>query len=144
MVIIGGGKEKQSLENLVENLKIKDNVKFLGRISNEEIPKYLISSDILVLPSLSEGFPNVLLEAMASSLPIIATNVKGISEIIENNENGFLVDPCNPEQISKFLKIILKDTNLNSKISLNNLKKVKRYEIEVISNEIENVYLNLI
>ena len=91
LFIIGDGVERESLERLVEKLGLGDHVNFIGKVPNERVPEYMIASDVFVLPSLSEGFPVTILEAMASGLPIVATNVGGLPEIIKENENGFLV-----------------------------------------------------
>ncbi|NLI56859.1 glycosyltransferase family 4 protein, partial [bacterium] len=79
----------------------------IGEINNSLVPEYLIESDIFVLPSLSEGFPVVVLEAMASGLPVVATNVGGLPEIIQENKNGFLVEPQNPRDLAKKILFLL-------------------------------------
>jgi glycosyltransferase involved in cell wall biosynthesis len=105
LLIIGDGEERYNLESYVNKRKLKDSITFIGELPHSELPQYFAASDIFVLPSLSEGFPNVLLEAMASGLPIIATNVGGVPDIIQENINGFLVEPQNPNEIGKKLFI---------------------------------------
>ena len=97
LFIVGDGEEREYLEKLVKELTLEDYVRFIGKIPNERVLEYMVASDIFILPSLSEGFPVTFLEAMASGLPIITTNVRGLSEIIIDGENGFLVDPKSPE-----------------------------------------------
>ncbi len=135
--ILGDGPEIKNLENLVKELKIK-NINFLGAKKNKEIPAYTLISDLLVLPSLSEGFPNALLEGMASGLPIIATKVGGNSEIIREGGNGFLVEPKNSKALEKVILKIYKNKNLQREISKNNLKEVKKYSWEKIAKKLIN------
>jgi len=140
LMLVGDGEEREELESLVVELDLKDCVKFIGRVQNEEIPRYMIASDVFVLPSFSEGFPVVILEAMASGLPIVATKVGGLPEIVKDGENGFLVEPKNPEEIAEKVLLILKGDKLRERISENNKKKVKEYSWERVSEQIEEVY----
>jgi N-acetyl-alpha-D-glucosaminyl L-malate synthase BshA len=144
LMIVGDGAEKEKLETLVDKLNLNKNVMFIGKISNEDIPKYLIMSDIFVLPSLREGFPNVILEAMASGLPIIASNVGGIPEIIKNGENGFLVEPKNPEMIAEKILMLFENNELRKIIIEKNKEDVKRYSWEDITEKLEENYRELI
>ncbi len=140
LLIIGDGSERNNLERLSEELNIKDYIEFRGRVPNEEIPLYLKASDIFVLPSLSEGFPNALLEAMASGLPVIATNIRGLDEIIEDGINGFLVNPKSPEEIANKLNHIIQDNSLSKSFSQNNKLKAKKYEWEMVIKRLNEIY----
>jgi N-acetyl-alpha-D-glucosaminyl L-malate synthase BshA len=144
LIIVGDGPEREKLETLVKKLDINRNVLFIGRISNEDIPKYMIMSDVLVLPSLQEGFPNTLLEAMASGLPIIATNVGGIPEIIKNGENGFLVEPKNSEAIAEKVLCFLENNELRKMVIEKNIETVKRYRWEDITEKLEEKYKRIL
>ena len=141
--IIGDGPERRNLEALTKNLKLK-NIVFFGKKSNDKIPKYTIASDILVLPSLSEGFPMAILEAMASGLPIVASKVTGVSEIVKDKINGFLVKPKNSKEIAEKVSIILKNKNLQSRFRKNNLKEVKKYSWKKTGNQLEKVYKQIL
>jgi len=144
LFIIGHGKEKDDLENQVKNLNLEDCITFIGKIPNQEVFKYMASSDVFVLPSLSEGFPIVILEAMASGLPIVATKVRGLPEIFKDGQNGFLVETRNPEKIAEKILLILNDENLSKRISKNNLEEVKKYDWKIVIDKLENVYFNII
>jgi asparagine synthase (glutamine-hydrolysing) len=87
--IVGNGNLEQSLKNQVSNLSLNSKIKFLG--ARKDVPKLLEQSDCLLLPSLWEGFPIVLLEAAASNIPIITTNVGSIPSFI-NEDNGYITD----------------------------------------------------
>jgi glycosyltransferase involved in cell wall biosynthesis len=82
-------------------------------------------SSVFVLPTLSESFGIVNLEAMASGLPIVATKVGGLPDIIKSGENGFLVEPKNPEAVAEKILLVLRDDALRERISKNNKDKVK-------------------
>jgi len=140
LMLVGDGEEREELESLVEELDLKECVKFIGRVQNEEIPQYMAASDVFVLPSLSEGFPVVTLEAMASGLAIIATSVGGLPEIVEDGENGFLVEPKNPKEIAKKVLLILGSDELRENISKKNKEKVKEYGWECVIEQVECIY----
>jgi len=90
LIIIGEGEQKEKLKRYAQDECLK--IDFLGRIPNEKIPIELNKSDIFVFPSLYEGNPKALLEAMACGLPVIASNVEGIKELIYHKKNGYLCD----------------------------------------------------
>ncbi len=96
--IVGDGPEKKQLIQKFKQNKLDDIVKFSGWINKAELIKQYQSASIFLFPSLSEGMPNAILEAMASGLPIIATKVAGNEELVRNNENGYLV-PINNSKI---------------------------------------------
>ena len=141
LFIVGDGEERGYLESLVRNLNIERYVTFVGKVPNEEVPEYMGASDVFVLPSLSEGFPVTVIEAMASGLPIVATDVRGLSEIIKNGENGFLVKPKNSIEIAEKVLLLLEDDELRRRISRNNKEEVKRYSWENIVENLKEVYL---
>jgi len=144
LFLIGDGKQKKELEELVEKLNLKQNVVFVGKVMNEDVPEYMVASDIFVLSSLSEGLPVTILEAMASGLPIIATKVRGLSEIIKEGENGFLVKPEDPDEIAEKILLIIQNDKLRKEISDNNKKKAKEYDWENIIEKIEKIYSKVI
>ena len=90
-VIAGDGPRRQELEALAQAQGIASRVQFIGHA--DDVPALLASSDLFVLPSRSEAFPNSVLEAMATGLPIVATRVGGIVELVENQRTGVLVPP---------------------------------------------------
>ncbi|MCS7096402.1 MAG: glycosyltransferase family 4 protein [Nitrososphaerota archaeon] len=92
-LVIGGGPDFEKISDKISELKLEENFKLLGFISDEMLPQYYNASDVFVLPSKSgEGLPLVLLEAMACGLPVIATNVGGVPEIV-NEVCGEIVQP---------------------------------------------------
>lgn len=144
LVLVGDGEERQSLEVLTKELSLEESVTFIGRVPNEKIPEYMAASDVLVLPSLSESFGIVNLEAMASGLPVVASKVGGLPEIIEDGENGFLVEPKNPEQIAERVLLLLEDDTLRGKISRSNKERAKQYSWESVVGRLEQIYSHVL
>lgn len=140
LIIVGEGIEREKLEGLTKQLDLKGCIQFVGRVPQEKIPLFMQQADIFVLPSLAEGFPNVLLEAMACGLPIVATRVGGIPEIIEDGRNGFLVNPKKPDEIADKLLFISRNKSITWKISKNNKEKVKKYNWNNIVSNLEEIY----
>lgn len=144
LVIVGDGTDKHELKKLVDELNLHDCVSFIGEVPIHKISYYMAKSDIFVLPSLSEGLPLVILEAMASGLPIIASNVGGIPSLIQNEINGFLVEPKKPDKIAERVIYLLKNEDVMNQFSENNKIVVKKYEWEEVVLNIEDVYLKCI
>lgn len=138
LVIIGEGPEKKDLMKLAEKLKIAKNVKFLGH--QENIPKILKSSDLFVLPSVKEAFGLVLLEAMAAQVPIVATNVGGIPEIVEDKKDGLLVEPRDAEALAKAILTLLNNKALREKMAFLGHHKVKQFDIRNMVEKTKKVY----
>jgi glycosyltransferase involved in cell wall biosynthesis len=144
LMIIGDGEERKSLEDMVMKLQLENVVIFIGEIPNKDIPTYLVQGDVFVLPSLSEGFPNVLLEAMAAGLPIVSTNIKGLSDIIRNEKNGYLVEPKNPQQLAEKILMVFNNSTQSKKFSNNNIEKVKKYSWKNVVKCLEDIYLKVL
>lgn len=117
LVIIGEGEEKQNLENITKKLGISDSVIFKGFVDNAR--SLLSSFDIFCMPSRSEGMPYTLLEAGLAELPVIATSVGGIPEIIESGINGVLVLVENTETLFSTLILLAKDDDLRKRLGTN-------------------------
>lgn len=119
--IVGEGVLKEELKKEVENLNIKERVNFLGYLThNEDFFWIFDQADIFVLPSLGgEGSPKVILEAMARSIPVIATNDGGIPWLIKDKINGIIIKKASSEAICQAIEKIIKDKNTRKKIILN-------------------------
>ncbi len=132
--------ERQRLEERTRSLGLAGNVTFTGGVTNDEVLAYMAAADMIALPSLSEGFPNVLIEAMAYGLPIVCTNVDGLPEIVREGENGFLVPPGDPEALAQKISLFLRDEGLRSTIGANNRERVKDFGIDAVAEALEGIY----
>ena len=143
LYLVGKGSQMGKTQDLVSSHSLQRKVVFAGFIPPDEIPGYMVAADTFVLPSLSEGFPLVLLEAMAAGLPIVATNVGGIPEIVTDGENGFLVEPRNSQQLAEKIALLLQNENIRKRFSTNNINKAKRYNWSEVVTALEKVYLKV-
>ena len=100
LLIIGDGDDRKHLENMATRLDLEKSIIFYGYQQTHTIPYWLACADVFVLPSLFEGRPNVLLEAFQSHLPVVATDISGIRELLQDGANGFLVPIENPEALA--------------------------------------------
>ena len=135
-VLIGDGNERKRIKDLIHKYKLEKKVVLAGAVP--ESYKYLKAFDVFVLPSIKEGFPWTILEAMAAEVAVIATSVGAIPEVIEANKNGILIELKNPHAIADSIMKLLKDENFRNRIAIEgkktvvekfNLKKmVKKYE----------------
>ena len=141
LVIIGKGSERQNLELMANQLVVKDKIEFKGKLSLKETKDIMKNCYCLVLPSLSEGLPRVLMEAMALEKPIIGSRVAGIPDLIKDNENGFLFEKSNSNELVKKLRVLLNNRDLAIKMG----QKGKKIIENKFSNEkyIEN-YISMI
>jgi glycosyltransferase involved in cell wall biosynthesis len=129
--VYGGGVLEDSLKALAQELGIAQSVKFHGWVPNDKIPSILNQSDIFVFPTLREGMPNSLLQAMACGLPVVATNVTSIPEIVVNERNGYLVPPRSPEALAAAIARMLDEPELRSEIGRHNAAAVlSRHSVE--------------
>jgi len=125
-VIVGDGEQIPELKKRAEGT----NIRFMDAVDNSEIPMILKSADVLVNTSLSEGFPMAVLEAMAAGLPVVASRVTGIPEIVGNLINGILVEPDNYKATALAIHQIFTKPVMADLFSRNNLAKVKQYSWE--------------
>lgn len=138
LILVGDGPESPTAFDMVDQLNINDKVIFLGRQKN--ISDLLSISDLLLLMSEQESFGLVILEAMASEVPTIGTNVGGIPEVINHNETGYLVDLGDTTKAANYAINLLKDSNKLSKMSQ---LAYERSKTKFHSTTIVNQYLEL-
>jgi len=143
-LIIGGNGEITKLQNLIEKYQIGNIVKFVGWVQNEIKIQYLHSSDVYILPSYNEGLPISILEAMSYGKPIISTDVGGIPEVVKNNENGFLINPGNLEQIEKSIKHFIENPQDIEKFGNNSAKLSEKYLPNSVLLQLENLYKEIL
>jgi glycosyltransferase involved in cell wall biosynthesis len=114
LVLAGSGPLENTIKALSNHLQIADNILFLGQRS--DVAEIYGALDICCLPSVSEGFPLSILEAMACKIPLVATDVSGINEIIQSGQNGLLVPSNDPEQLAGAIIAMLQDEGLRDRL----------------------------
>jgi glycosyltransferase involved in cell wall biosynthesis len=136
--IIGEGRERPKLEALIKKLGLEDKVILFGRLT--EASRYLSAFDIFVLPSIKEGFPWSVLEAMSAKLPVIATRVGAIPEIIQDGVNGYVVLPKDPDQIAERINVLLANEALVKEMGIQAHQRVLfSFPLEKMVNEIQEL-----
>ncbi len=131
LVVIGDGPERQELGTRVRDLGLEDRVQILGRVSDEELRATYARSDVLVLPSIvdargdTEGLGVVLLEAMSYSVPVVASDIGGITDIVENEKSGLLVPPGDPARLAQALERLGRDPALASRLGSAGAERVR-------------------
>lgn len=143
-VFIGGG-DIDKYKGLSEELGVKKHVKFAGFIGDaSKKALYYKAAEVFVLPSLRESFGVVNLEAMACGIPIVASNVGGIPDVIKHGENGLLVPPKDPEALADAIIYLLENEEEREKMGRNGRKISKNYSWAMIAEKTEKVYEKLI
>ena len=142
LLIIGDGSERENLENLAKKLNLKERIKFLGEIPNEKIPTHLAAADCFVLPSVKEGFGIVLLEAMAAGIPIIATKVGGVPDLIEHGKTGILVESRSPQKITEAIYRIYSNPELPKNLTKNARNNLEKYNWQNIAEKVYENYIS--
>jgi glycosyltransferase involved in cell wall biosynthesis len=143
VLIVGDGPLRERLEELGERLRVQGNLIFAGFRS--DVKEILSAIDILVIPSLLEGFPMVSLEAMAMAKPIIGTNIDGITEQITNGENGVLVPPRDPSALAKATIGLLRNRETALRMGVAARKKAEQeFSVEKMVSETGKLYLSLL
>lgn len=141
----GDGRLMVRLRKMAEELKVDENVKFCGHVPYERMPDLYRDTDIVVIPSLVEATSLACLEAMASGCGVVASNVGGLAEIIEDGVDGLLVEPANPAEIAKAVVRLLKDRELLKNIGERARKKVvSRFSWDVIAKQVLQLYTTVL
>jgi len=147
LVVVGTGPMLPPLRKLANQLGLHNRVIFAGNVPNEELPKYYRASDLFVLPSISrlEAFGIVLLEAMASGKPVVASRIPGVREVIEDGKEGFLCTPVDPTDISVKVNTLLTNQKLMEEMGRKGRKRVEEnFRWNIVYDSIEKVYQDVL
>lgn len=137
-VVCGRGPLKRELEDYAASLGLQDRVRFLGY--RDDIPDFYAMADVFVFPSFREGLSVSVMEAMASGKPVVCSKIRGNTDMVEDGENGFLIDPASPESIAGALeKVLVPETLLGQ--SRENVEKAKRFDLSTVVPLYRRVYL---
>ena len=134
LLVIGDGPEREHLEG-----KAGRNILFLG--NRDDVPDILRALDIFVLPSLFEGLPITVLEAMAVGKPVIASHVSGIPEEVEDGKTGILVPPADPAALGRAIELLAGDREKREQMGIEGKKRAEKYfTLERMVLETEELY----
>lgn len=143
-VIIGGGTDGEDVvRGIIDEGKISRQTELTGALGRDEVKKHLARSDIFTLPSISEGVPVAMMEAMAMGLPVAATDIRGLSEIVIDGVTGFLVPKEDPEALADRLEHLIRDDRLRVSMGREGRRLIiDRYNLQKIVTQLESLFLN--
>ena len=139
-VIAGDGDLDKELRHMARTLQVDRQIRFVGRVVHDEIPCWMNASDVFVLPSLDEGMPNTVIEALACGLAVVASRVGGTVDVIQDGVNGLLIEPGSIQSIVDKLGLVLKDDRLCQKIRGNARKTAMGYDTDRQLKTLETIY----
>ena len=136
-VICGSGPLIESHMNLAKSLGVSDRVIFAGY--RTDVVDFYKMADIFLFPSLREGLPVALMEAMACGLPIICSNIRGNTDLIEDKKEGLIVEN-NPEDIARAIESIQKNKKLQEELTIAAYQKIKKFDLNCLKDEVARIY----
>ncbi|HZD42656.1 MAG TPA: glycosyltransferase family 4 protein [Methanomicrobiales archaeon] len=145
LVVLGDGMLRSRMEEHADALGVGRDVFFCGYVQDKRVKSlYYASSDIFCLPSITECLPLVILEAMAAGLPVVASRVGGIPDLIESGKNGILVPPSEPSSLVESLLYLLENEEVRSRFGAENRRRVLPYSWESVAERTESVYAEVL
>lgn len=145
LLVIGGGDEGKKLQALAKALEINDYVEFIPPQPHHKVMEYMSISDLFVLPSWSEGFGIVYLEAMAHGKPVIGVRGQGVEDFVVNGENGLLVEPFDVEALTAAMTTLLKDDDFAGRLGKNARATVlENYTWQDSARRLRDIYCSLL
>jgi len=139
-ITIGGNGETDILERMIDEFKVSDIVEFIGWVSGEKKDKLLAESDIFILPSYYEGLPISILEAMSYRSSIISTDVGGISTIVKNDKNGFLIKPRDKNAIFNSIQFFIENKEKIEEFGKNSFKYIEEFLPDRVIEDLHKIY----
>jgi len=139
-IIAGDGEMKGELRQMARALDIDGQIRFVGRVPNEQISGWMNAADVFILPSLNEGMPNAILEALSCGLAVVATRVGGTADLIRDGVNGLFIEPASSSSIVQKINLLLGDKNLYDKLRRNARRGVIQYDANRQLAALEKIY----
>ncbi len=124
LTVVGDGPHREDLANRAAAMGLGDRVEFVGAKSQSEVVDILAKADLFVLPSYAEGVPVVVMEALGSGVPVVASFVGGMAELVEDDHTGFLVRPGDPVQLAERIGRLVADPELRARLGANGRARV--------------------
>lgn len=126
LTVVGDGSDRVQLEQMTVQLGLSAQVNFVGYQSQADVRRYMQDTDVFVMSSFAEGVPVVLMEAMAAGVPVVATQIAGVSELVENGVSGYLVPPGDAVSLGDRIEKLLTDYKLRIKFGTAGREKVEK------------------
>jgi phosphatidylinositol alpha-1,6-mannosyltransferase len=127
-IVVGEGPDRERLEKICDELKLRPYVRFLGRIENSLLPAFYCASNLFIMPTKgTETFGITFIEANACGLPVIAGNTGGVADAVVDGETGLFVDPCNVSEIARAMILLLSDMQYSRKLGENGRRRIETY-----------------
>jgi colanic acid/amylovoran biosynthesis glycosyltransferase len=137
LTLVGDGPRRPALERLAHRHGVADRVRFTGRVGQDDIGAHYAAADVFCLSSFAEGVPVVLMEAMASGIPVVATRINGIPELIEDGESGILVTPGRADLLAAALRDMLGDDSRRATLAAAGRRRVAAdFEVNACAREL--------
>ncbi len=145
LLIVGGGSLLGKLQSLVKELGIENKVKFIGKVPNNEVPKWLNKLDIYCAPSISESFGVAVVEASSCGIPVIVSNTGGLPEVVKDGVTGYLIPPKDYVSLYQKLYELVKDKQKRIQMGLAGRKFIlENYDWHKCADKMENLYKDVI
>lgn len=141
-IVCGEGTLLKELESYANDLGISEQVYFLG--FRDDIYELLDIADIYVFPSFREGLSKSVMEAMAKGKPIIASDIRGNRDLVDNGKGGFLFNPKNAKQLNTSILRLIKNKKMMCSMGEYNMKKIKQYSLDTVLKKLKRIYRNVI
>jgi glycosyltransferase involved in cell wall biosynthesis len=146
LIFVGDGRELSNLKEKISSLRLGENIRCVGHKSDDEKIQFFTHSDMMILPSFTEGFPNVFCEAMAAGLPFIGTQVGGLVDVFQDEKQGLVIRslPPQPQEISDKIIQLIENKELMKQISETNIREVQeKYDVKVVMKRLDMLYQEL-
>ncbi len=141
LTLVGDGPKRPQLEQLGRRLGVADRVHFAGAIGQDAIRDVYRSADLFCLPSLAEGLPVVLMEAMAFELPVVSTRIMGIPELVEEGRTGLLVTPGRLDELTDALERLIADPDLGARLGRAGREKVlEEFDVDRSARQLREIF----
>jgi len=134
LFVVGEGDQKKSLELLVGARTLSHRVVFVGSVDPKEVPAYVHAGDVFARVSLSEGFGSAFLEAFAAGVPVVASPVGGIVDIVKDGETGLLVSPDDEHAIAQAIERLFADEHLRQTLIDNSKVMAQKYSWDTVAD----------
>jgi glycosyltransferase involved in cell wall biosynthesis len=135
-VLAGGGPEEADVRRAVARARLKDRVQMLGPVPHDEVRRLYAAADVFMMPSYTEGFPRVLLEAMAMGVPLASTDVGGVREIVPSGYHSRLAHRDRPIELVRAIDELLTDSSLARELAEEGRRWVRRFDAPVVAREL--------